>query len=191
VHPEEFGQLFNVILINVTTFFRDDQIWNYLQTELIPAIARQNGDPLRVWTAGCASGEETYSVAMLLADALGREQFRDRVKIYATDVDDQALNSARAASYAENQVESVPEEMRARYFMQEGDRYVFDKDLRRSVIFGRHDLVQDAPISRINLLVCRNTLMYFNTEAQTRILARFHFALGDGASSSSEKRRCS
>ena len=179
VHPEEFGELFNVILINVTAFFRDDQAWDFLRGEVIPAVAQSNGDAIRIWTAGCASGEETYSVAMVLAEAMGREPFRERVKIYATDVDEHALNAARAASYTEKQVEAVPAEIRSRYFSQEGDRYVFDKDLRRSVIFGRHDLIQDAPISRVNLLVCRNTLMYFNTEAQTRILARFHFALGE------------
>ena len=116
---------------------------------------------------------------MLLAEALGRDQFRDRVKIYATDVDEQALNEARQASYSEKQVEAVPRPWLEKYFVQEGERYVFDKDLRRSVIFGRHDLIQDAPISRVSLVVCRNALMYFNGEAQSRILARFHFALAE------------
>jgi len=182
VHPDEFGQLFNVILINVTGFFRDEQAWDYLREEVVPQVADGAGrnDAVRVWSAGCASGEETYSLAMLLSEEMGREQFRDRVKIYATDVDDQALNQARAASYNEKQVSVLPHALLQKYFVLEGDRYVFDKDLRRSVIFGRHDLIQDAPISRVNILVCRNTLMYFNTEAQGRILARFHFALGDG-----------
>jgi two-component system, chemotaxis family, CheB/CheR fusion protein len=134
---------------------------------------------VRVWSAGCASGEEPYSIAMLLAEALGREQYQNRVKIYATDVDEAALNEARAGSYTAKSVERVPDVLRSRYFSAEGDRFVFDKELRRSVIFGRHDLIQDAPISRVNLLMCRNTLMYFNTEAQGRILARFHFGLGD------------
>ncbi|HEY7293315.1 MAG TPA: CheR family methyltransferase [Vicinamibacterales bacterium] len=178
VHPEEFGQLFNVILINVTAFFRDDQAWAFIRDSVIPSsVDSGSQEPVRVWTAGCASGEETYSLAMLLAEAMGRDQFRDRVKIYATDVDEQALNQARAASYNEKQVAAVPPELLDRYFTLEGDRFVFDKDLRRSVIFGRHDLVQDAPISRVNILLCRNALMYFNTEAQSRILARFHFAL--------------
>src|SRR6188474_1466158 len=181
VHPEEFGQLFNAILINVTAFFRDESPWEYLREQIVPGMldGARNHDPLRIWSAGCASGEEAYSLAMLLSEALGREQFRDRIKIYATDVDDQALNQARAASYSEKDLEAVPEPLRRKYFAPENDRYVFDKDLRRSVIFGRHDLIQDAPISRINLLVCRNSLMYFNTEAQSRILARFHFALGE------------
>src|SRR5262249_61943077 len=98
VHPEEFGQLFNVILINVTSFFRDDQPWDFRREQVIPAAVNGDGRHIRIWSAGCASGEETYSVAMLLADALGLEEVRDRVKIYATDVDDQALNQARAAA---------------------------------------------------------------------------------------------
>jgi two-component system CheB/CheR fusion protein len=180
VHPEEFGQLFNVILINVTGFFRDETAWEYLRDEVIPdLLAARPNEPLRVWTAGCASGEETYSIAMLLAEALGREAFRDRVKIYATDVDEQALTQARAASYSDKQMADVPKTLAEKYFTQEGDRFVFDKDLRRSIIFGLHDLIQDAPISRVNLLICRNAMMYFNSEAQSRILARFHFALGE------------
>jgi two-component system CheB/CheR fusion protein len=180
VHPDEFAQLFNVILINVTSFFRDEQAWDYVRDKVLPeVVSARPEEPVRVWSAGCASGEETYSLAMLLAEALGRDGFRDRVKIYATDADDQALNQARAAGYTEAQVTGVPSNLIDKYFTQDSDRFVFDKDLRRSVIFGRHDLVQDAPISRVNLLVCRNTLMYFNTEAQSRILARFHFALAE------------
>ena len=180
VHPEEFGHLFNVILINVTSFFRDDLAWDHLRDEVIPGVVEARPqDPIRVWTAGCASGEETYSIAMLLAEVMGRDQFRDRVKIYATDVDEQALNQARAAVYTEKQVAPVPQEWTKKYFAAENERFVFDKDLRRSVIFGRHDLIQDAPISRVNILICRNALMYFNTEAQSRIIARFHFALAE------------
>ena len=184
VHPDEFSQLFNSILINVTAFFRDESSWDLIRDEIVPLAIGDAGatHTVRVWSAGCASGEETYSIAMLLAEALGRDGFRDRVKIYATDVDDQALGEARSASYSERQVQPVPPDLLERYFVRENDRFVFDKDLRRSVIFGRHDLIQDAPISRVNILICRNTLMYFNTEAQNRILARFHFALcPDGA----------
>jgi len=180
VHPEEFEHLFNVILINVTSFFRDEAAWDYMRDEIVPAVLAARGrEPLRVWTAGCASGEETYSIAMLLAEAVGRDAFRDRVKIYATDVDDEALAQARAASYTDKQVEPVPRPLVEKYFAQESGRFVFDKDLRRSVIFGRHDLIQDAPISRVNILICRNVMMYFHTEAQSRLLARFHFALAD------------
>ena len=123
--------------------------------------------------------EEAYSIAILLAEALGADAFRDRVKIYATDVDEEALNHARHASYSEKDIEPIPTELREKYFEHGSNRFIFRNDLRRSVIFGRHDLVQDAPISRLDLLTCRNTLMYFDAEIQGRILARFHFALND------------
>src|SRR5207244_2848183 len=116
----------------------------------------------------------------LLADSLGIDRFRDRVKIYATDVDDEALNQARQAVYPGRALENVGPELVARYFDRNEDRYTVSKDLRRAVIFGRHDLIQDAPISRINLLLCRNVLMYFNADAQGRIVGRFHFALAPG-----------
>ncbi len=179
VTPDEFSALFNTILINVTGFFRDAEAWDHLGTEVVPALLseRRSEEPIRVWSAGCASGEEAYSLAILLAEALGVERFRQRVKIYATDLDDEALGQARQAAYGERGLQGVSPDLLGRYFEPTGGRYVFRKDLRRSVIFGRNDLVQDAPISRIDLLVCRNTLMYFNPETQARILGRFHFAL--------------
>jgi two-component system CheB/CheR fusion protein len=179
VHPEEFTALFNTILINVTAFFRDPAAWEYLRTDVLEPMvaAKPAGAPIRLWVAGCASGEEAYTLAILLAEILGADEFRDRVKIYATDVDEEQLNQARQATYAERDVAAVPRELMERYFEPAGSRYVFRKELRRSVIFGRNDLVQDAPISRIDVLTCRNTLMYFNAETQSRILARFYFAL--------------
>jgi two-component system CheB/CheR fusion protein len=179
--PDEFAHLFDTLLINVTRFFRDDAPWQFLAEELVPMLlATRPAMPIRVWSAGCASGQEAYSLAMMLAEALGMDAFRERVKIYATDVDEQALAAARAASYEEKQVADVPPPLLERYFERAESRYVFRKELRRSVIFGRNDLVQDAPISRIDLLVCRNTLMYFNADTQAMILGRFRFALADG-----------
>jgi two-component system, chemotaxis family, CheB/CheR fusion protein len=182
VHPEEFGQLFNTILINVTSFFRDEGAWEYLAQEIIPRILerRRPAEPVRVWTAGCASGEEAYSLAILLAETLGGEALRQRVKIYGTDVDEEALNQARLAAYTAKQVQDVPPQFLDKYFDQVNGKSVFNKELRRSVIFGRHDLIQDAPISRVDLIACRNTLMYFNAETQVKILARFGFGLSDG-----------
>jgi two-component system CheB/CheR fusion protein len=180
VHPDEFALLFNTILINVTGFFRDPSAWEYLSGEFVPRVLEANPEgPLRVWCAGCASGEETYSLAMILAEALGEQQYLDRVKIYGTDVDEEALTEARHASYSAAAVEAVPSALRERYFARVEQRYAFREQLRRTVIFGRNDLVQDAPISRIDLLTCRNTLMYFNAETQAQILRRFHFALNE------------
>ncbi len=181
VDPDEFTRLFNTILINVTSFFRDAQTWAALAESVIPSLLGEirPSDPIRFWSAGCASGEEAYTLAILLAEALGPEQFRERVKIYGTDVDEEALGQARIATYDRRAVEEVPPELLQKYFEDQNDRLVFSKELRRRVIFGRLDLIQDAPISRVNLLTCRNCLMYFNAEAQARILSRFHFALRD------------
>ena len=179
LHPDEYEALLNTILINVTSFFRDAEAWRVLAEEFIPALLERKGpaDPVRVWSAGCASGQETYTLVMVLAEALGPAAFRERVKVYATDWDEEALAWARQATYTDEQTEELPEGFRDRYFECFGGRWVFRGDLRRQVIFGRHDLVQDAPISHLDLLVCRNVLMYFNSEVQQRILARFHFAL--------------
>jgi two-component system CheB/CheR fusion protein len=182
VHPGEFALLFNLILIKVTGFFRDPTAWDFLSDELAARLAagRFGDDPIRVWTTGCASGEEAYSIAMTLAEVLGPDRVREHVKIYGSDVDEAALATARLAVYDQREVEGVPPHLLERYFEPVGARWSFRKDLRRSVIFGRHDLIQDAPIGRLDVLVCRNTLMYFNAEAQARILERFHFALNPG-----------
>jgi two-component system CheB/CheR fusion protein len=182
VHPDEFSHLFNAILINVTTFFRDPDTFECLRHDVIPAIlkAKPEDERIRVWSAGCASGEECYSISMLLAEALGQERYPERVKIYATDVDEEELAIARQASYSDSRMADVPPALRTKYFDRHGTRWSFKKDFRRTVIFGRHDLLDDAPISKVDLLVCRNTLMYFNQEAQAKIISRFHFALRDG-----------
>lgn len=177
--PAEFDQLCNTVLINVTAFFRDGIPWDARGADILPRIleVKQPGDPIRVWSARCASGEEAYTLAIPVAEASGVDAFRERVKIYATDVDEEALNVARHASYTDKDVEGVPGPLLEKYSERHENRHVFRKDLRRGLIFGRNDLIQDAPISRIDLLVCRNTLMYFNAATQERVLARFHFAL--------------
>jgi two-component system CheB/CheR fusion protein len=176
VHPHEFNALFNTILINVTSFFRDEEAWKFLEREILPQIIRSS-DLIRVWSAGCATGEEAYSIAMLLSEQLSPAQFQERVKVYATDVDEEALMHARQAAYSLKSLESVPTDLRQKYFTPTPSGEVFRTDLRRQIVFGRHDLVQDAPIPKLNLLICRNTLMYLNAETQKRILARLHFAL--------------
>jgi two-component system CheB/CheR fusion protein len=176
---DEFVQLFNTILINVTSFFRDEVAWDFLGDEILPKIleAKEENEPIRIWSTGCASGEEAYTLAMVLAERLGDEAVRGRVKIYATDVDEDALAQGRHATYDEKAVEPVPEHLREKYFERVNSSFVFRSDLRRSVIFGRHDLIHDPPISRVDLLVSRNTLMYFDAETQEQILRSFHFAL--------------
>jgi two-component system CheB/CheR fusion protein len=182
VHPDEYAQLFDTLLINVTEFFRDPPAWEHLREDVLPELleGKPTEDAVRVWSAGCASGEEAYSAAMVLAELLGDEGYRERVKIYATDIDEDALATARAATYTRKDLGAVPETLRERYFERADQQFAFRKDLRRNVIFGRNNLVQDAPISRLDLLICRNTLMYFNAETQSRVLRHFHFALRDG-----------
>ena len=181
VTPDEYQQLFETLLINVTEFFRDGPVWEHLRGEVLPPMlaAKPADEPMRVWSAGCATGQEAYTCAIVLAELLGVDAYRERVKIYGTDIDEDALTYARLAVYSAKETESLPAELRERYFEGADHRLAFRKDLRRTVIFGRNNLVQDAPISRLDLLVCRNTLMYFNAETQSRILRHFHFALVD------------
>jgi len=179
--PEEFNELFTTILINVSAFFRDKPVWDHLAAEVIPALlaAKPEQELIRVWSAGCATGEEPYTIAMLLAEALGEQTFRERVKIFATDVDSDAVDRARQGIYSSKQVEPVPERLRERYFERVNGQFSFTKDLRRSVIFGVNDLLTDAPISRLDLLTCRNTLIYFNAETQAGVMRRLHLALAE------------
>ncbi|MGW4849321.1 CheR family methyltransferase [Nocardia brasiliensis] len=181
-NADEFRSLFNTILINVTSFFRDVDAWQYIQREVLPEVIAntKSDDEIRIWSAGCSSGEETYSLAIAFAEALGIEECVRRVKLYGTDVDEEALREARSGMYSAKALSPLSTELRNKYFEQNGDRFAFRSDLRRRVIFGRHDITRDAPISRLDLLVCRNTLMYFNAEAQSQILDRFRFALRDG-----------
>jgi two-component system CheB/CheR fusion protein len=181
LEPEEFSLLFDSLLINVTGFFRDPPAWQALREEVLPELvsAKSARRPLRVWSAGCATGEEACTLAIILVEAIGLEDFLARVKIYATDLDENALAQARTGVYTERQVSEVSEEYRQKYFETNGTQYAFRRDLRRQVIFGRNDLTHDAPISRVDLLVARNTLMYFNAETQSNIVRKFHFALSD------------
>ncbi len=175
VHSDEFPILFDRILINVTEFFRDESSWDYLAKNIVPKMIASPG-AIRIWSTGTASGEEAYSVAMVFCEQMGTELFLRRVKIYATDIDEEALSKARTG-YFPKDLDSLDDGLKTKYFEPQGSRFVFRSSLRRVLIFGRHDLMQDAPISRLDLLICRNTLMYFTAEAQGRILARFHYAM--------------
>jgi two-component system, chemotaxis family, CheB/CheR fusion protein len=180
--PREFAELLDTILINVTGFFRDPAALEYLAKEIVPKIVEQkpDGERIRAWSAGCATGEEAYTMAILFAEALGGEAYAKRVKIYATDLDDDALAKARHARYDAKAIEGVPENLRAQYFEDGNSGSAVRGDIRRSVVFGRNDLLSDPPISKVDLLVSRNTLMYFGAQAQHTVLANFYFALGPG-----------
>lgn len=178
--PDELVQLFNLLLINVTSFFRDPAAWQALAARLPAMVDPRPDAPIRVWSAGCSSGEEAYTLAMVLCEAFGEDAFAHRVKIYATDIDEEALSLARLATYPSKALEPVPPPLVERYFTPSGSDFVFRKDLRREIVFGRHDLLKDAPIPRVDLLVCRNLLMYFNAETQERLLERLQPAFNPG-----------
>jgi two-component system, chemotaxis family, CheB/CheR fusion protein len=178
-HADEHVSLFNTILINVTTFFRDPEAWKVLGAEVIPRVVDAAADTqsIRIWSAGCSSGEEPYSVAMLLAEHLGDRAGDYLIKIYGTDVDEDALVTARHAAYRLEQLKEVPSELMDHYFLRDGQLYRVRRDVRQWCIFGAHNLTQAPPLSHIDLVLCRNVLIYFTSELQERILTRFHYAI--------------
>ncbi|GAA6616406.1 CheR family methyltransferase [Scytonema sp. NUACC26] len=180
-HPSEYTPLVDTIFINYSSFFRDRDAWDYLAKNIIPQIItnKQPHERIRVWSAGCASGQEVYTLVMLLVEALGKEQYLQRVRIFATDVDENTIAQARRGSYTHQEVAGIPSEALSKYFTQIQQHYVFCPKLRRTILFGCHDVAKDAPMSKIDLLVCRNVLIYFQRETQTNIFVRFHFALTD------------
>jgi two-component system CheB/CheR fusion protein len=180
-NANEVALLLNTILINVTEFFRDPQAWEALHTEILPHILRslKPGDTFRAWCAGCASGEEPYSLAILVSDILRDKLGHYDVKIYGTDIDEEALTTARRGEYAAERLRRVRPEWRERYFTGH-TRMRINREQRRLVIFGRSNLMTDAPISHCQLIICRNLLIYFDTATQKQILGRMHYALEPG-----------
>lgn len=178
-NPEEVNTLLNTVLINITEFFRDPQAWEYLRQKVLPELLAdcKPGDSFRAWCAGCASGEEVYSLGILLAEHFGEHIADYDIRIYATDVDDEALNLARRAEYSADKLRRVRPEWRRKYFHQVRSHFRVNREIRRMVVFGRSNLSSDAPISHVNLIVCRNVLIYFGAEAQRQILRRLHYAL--------------
>lgn len=177
---DEPGLLFQELLIRVTRFFRDPAAFTALAERLSALLARENPrDTIRVWVPGCATGEEAYSIAILLKEAMIRDDRPHRVQIFATDVDGQAIDVARNGLYPESIAVDVPAELLAGYFTREGSRYRVSKALREMCLFSIHDLVKDPPFSRLDLISCRNLLIYFGPELQKRVANRFHYGLVD------------
>ena len=182
-YPGEYENLVNAFLIKVTEFFRDAALFDFLWEELMPEViqrARQNGNQLRIWSAGCATGEEAYSLAILVSEALGDELEHFSVRIFATDLDETAVDFARRGIYSESTVEGLSEDLKGRYFVKENGTYQVKKQVRGLIVFGQHDLAQRAPFPRTDLVLCRNVLIYFTTELQKRALQLFAYSLKDG-----------
>ncbi len=180
-HSEEHLALLSDVLINFTGFFRDHNAWIYLATEVIPKIIdhKPSDEPIRVWSAGCATGAEIYSLLILLAEVLGVEFCQQRLQCYATDADRDTLHQAQSATYNDLEIIGIPPDLVKKYFRQTTKGLAFSPKLRRIVTVKQHDLMKDAPLPAIDLLICRNVLMYFKPEAQNFILTRFHSVLNN------------
>ncbi|HEU5451958.1 MAG TPA: protein-glutamate O-methyltransferase CheR, partial [Terriglobales bacterium] len=178
----EINHLLSVVLINVTEFFRDPAAWEVLRREALPQVLNrmQRGGTFRAWCAGCASGEEVYSLAMLVAEHFGPHLGEFDIKLYASDHDEEALAVARRGEYPVERLRRVPPEWQEKYFSGSGSMRRVERELRRLAIFGRSNLVSDAPISHIQLLVCRNVLIYFDIPLQHQVIDKFRYALEDG-----------
>jgi two-component system CheB/CheR fusion protein len=180
-HSEEHVTLLSDVLINFTGFFRDPSAWIYLASEVIPKIIDRNpsDEPIRIWSAGCATGAEIYSLLILLAEILGVEFCQQQIQCYATDADRDTLQQAQSATYNDLEIIGMPSNLLEKYFRKTEQGFVVSPRLRRLVTVKQHDLMKDAPLPAIDLLICRNVLMYFTPEAQNLILARFHSALNN------------
>lgn len=179
-HVEEADELVKAFLINVTQFFRDPEAFEHLRTDILPKLinrGRAHNHVLRFWDAGCATGEEPYSLAMLIADLLGAELPQWNVKIFATDLDEAAINFARRGLYSESLLKGISDDYRKRFFEQGDLGYSITKILRQMVIFGQQDVTRSAPFPRIDLILCRNVLIYFTPELQEYVLNQFAFSL--------------
>ena len=181
--PHEAEMLFRELLISVTRFFRDQEAFEALEAKVIPdllAADARSAEPIRVWVAGCATGEEAYSIAILLKEALLRSECRRPVQIFATDVDDRAIAVARAGLYLGSIASDMSAERLEQNFVKEDGSYRITKDIREMCLFSAHDLVKDPPFSRIDLVCCRNLLIYFEPQLQQRVITTFHYALRPG-----------
>lgn len=178
--PDEVKELVRAFLIKVTGFFRDPEAFKFLKDVIVPALieeARENGRSLRIWSAGCATGEEAYSLALLFADHLGQELSQWNLKVFATDLAADAISFARRGLYPENVLTDLPAEYRDHYFERVDHGYRIAKSLRQMVIFGQQDISRGVPFPRIDLVSCRNLLIYLKPELQQIVLDLFAYSL--------------
>jgi len=174
--------LLDDMLIGVTNFFRDREAFEALEREIVPELFKDKGptDEVRTWVAACSSGEEAYSMAMLMADQAGLMEHPPAFQVFASDIDDRAIDSARAGIFPASIITDVTPSRLRQYFSKEDDRYRIRKSLRDRILFASHSLLRDPPFSRLDLISCRNLLIYLNRDVQMRVLQTFHFALKPG-----------
>ena len=181
-NAEEAQALLGDLLISVTTFFRDSESFDVLKSQVIPPLfdGREANDTIRIWVPGCATGEEAYTVAMLLLEEGSRREFRPALQVFGSDLDARALGVAREGRYPASIEADVNEERLRRFFTREGDRYRVRQELRDVVLFSVHDMLKDPPFSRVDLISCRNVLIYLDRELQEQVCSTFNYALKPG-----------
>lgn len=178
-NKEELRKLFDELLIGVTSFFRDKEAYDAVEEKIIPQIIKDkiDGDTIRIWVAGCSTGEEAYSLAILFSEAINKQAKSLKLQIFASDLDERAINTARQGIYPETICTDVSPERLRRYFTAESNTYRITKDIRDKIIFSQHNLIKDPPFSKQDMVSCRNLLIYLNIEAQKKVFAIFHYAL--------------
>jgi PAS domain S-box-containing protein len=181
-HPQETNSLLKDLLISVTNFFRDTRAFQIIENEILPLVLRgkTSENQLRIWVAGCATGEEAYSLAILCAEKTSGMIDAPKIQIFATDIDEQAITEAREGLYSINGLADVSPERLRRFFTKEGDGYRIRREVREMVLFANHDFLKDPPFSHLDLVTCRNVMIYLNNSAQERLAETFHFALNPG-----------
>jgi two-component system, chemotaxis family, CheB/CheR fusion protein len=181
-NPDEMDRLAKDMLINVTQFFRDEETFKVLAERIVPELVRQHplGMPIRIWDAGCSTGEETYSIAMVFLEAIASAKRNVKLQVFASDVDDDALAIARNGLYPESIEKDVSPARLDRFFVKEDHSYRVTRELREAVVFTTQDLLAHAPFSRLDFVSCRNVLIYLRPEVQENVLSLFHFALREG-----------
>ena len=180
--PDELDALYQDLLIGVTQFFRDPDAFRQLETEVLPKLleAIPSNEEIRLWIAGCATGEEAYSIAMLFWEAIERARRPVNIKILATDVHQQSLDLASAGIYGAEQLGNVSPARMARFFTRRSSGYQVSQDLRQMIVFARHNVTKDAPFTKMHFISCRNMLIYLQPHAQRSVLSLFHFGLASG-----------
>ncbi len=181
-NPAEVKQLIKELLINVTSFFRDTEAFAILKHDILPKLfaGKPEDYVFRVWVAGCASGEEAYSIAMLLREFMDETRQEFKVQLYATDLDDEAITTARAGFYPPNIAQDVNPDRLRLFFVKEDAGYRIKKNIREMVVFAIQNIIKDPPFTRLDLLSCRNLMIYLETELQDRLIPAFHYALKPG-----------
>lgn len=179
ITSKEVSALFNDMLIGVTRFFRDERSFEMLSTSVIPLIFEQHTDKseIRVWAPACSTGEEAYTLAILFKDYMSKNNIVKDVKIFATDIDEESLAFAGAGLYPSNISADVPSNLLSRYFLRRENGYQINDNIRRMIIFARHNIIDEPPFSKLDLISCRNLLIYLNIDVQQKILSTFHVCL--------------